>query len=292
MLSILIPIYNFDVRALARELQEQAMSLPIPAEVLCFEDGSDERWKVLNREVAGLPLVRYREFAQNQGRARIRNILAGEARGSHLLFLDCDSEIPDGAYLQRYVALLSDTCLLYGGRMYHPRPPAGPGLLLHWKYGIRREQMAASRRRAHPCHHFMTNNFLIPASIFHTIRFDERLREYGHEDTLFGMELCRRNIPIRHFDNPLIHIGLERAPVFLEKTRKAVQNLAFLHRSGAGVETRLLRFYEKLAGKGLARPAQLFLRQLRPLLLANLQSSRPCLLALDLYKLSLLLEEL
>lgn len=290
MLSILIPIYNFDVRTLARALQEQALSLPIPTEILCFDDGSDERWKAVNRELATLPAVRYQENPHNLGRSGIRNALADAARGSHLLFLDCDSEVPDGACLQRYAALLGSGQLLYGGRLYHSKPPADPSLFLHWKYGRNREQMPPHKRQAKPYHHFMTNNFVIPAAVFQAIRFDERLRQYGHEDTLFGLELRRRKVPIHHLDNPLIHIGLEPAPAFLEKTKKAVQNLAFLYRSGAGVETRLTAFYERLAEKRLAGPARQSLRLLRPLLLLNLQSAHPSLFALDLYKLGLLLE--
>ena len=291
MLSILIPIYNFDVRALVNELSRQSAGLPIPAEILCFDDGSEERWKALNREVGGLPSVRYRELPANLGRSRIRNALADAARGSHLLFLDCDSQVPDGAYLERYAGELDGRSLLYGGRAYRKAPPADPQLFLHWLYGVRREQMPPDRRRIHPYHHFMTNNFLIPASVFQAIRFDERLLQYGHEDTLFGMELRKQGVPIRHLDNPLLHIGLEPAAVFLEKTRTGVRNLAFLYRSGTGIETRLTSFCEKLERIGARRPVKTALSGLRPLLLRHLLSRRPALFVLDLYKLSLFLEE-
>ena len=138
----------------------------------------------------------------------------------------------------------------------------------------------------------MTNNFLLPASVFHSIRFDERLLQYGHEDTLFGMELRQRNIPIRHLDNPLVHIGLEPAESFLDKTRKGVCNLAFLYRSGTGIETRLTLFYEKLRRRRLIGLAKGVLMRLRPLLLDNLMSRHPNLFFLDLFKLSLFMEEL
>ncbi len=292
MLSILVPIYNFDIRTLTKNLHQQAQSLSAPCEILCFDDGSGEPWKILNREVGQLPLVDYREYAQNLGRSKIRNALADAARGSHLLFLDCDSEVPGDAFLRRYVELMDEEHLLYGGRAYHKAPPEDPGLLLHWRYGVLREQMPPARRRENPYHHFMTNNFLIPASVFQQIRFDERLLQYGHEDTLFGMQLRDRGVPILHLDNHLLHIGLEPAPVFLDKTRKGVQNLAFLYRSGTGIETRLTLFYEKLKRAGVSGPVRALLAALRPLLLRNLLSRRPQLKFLDLYKLSLLLEEL
>ena len=291
MLSILIPIYNFDVRRLVKELHDQAAALPFSAEILCFDDGSEAHWKALNREVGQLPMARYQECPQNLGRSRIRNLLADTARGSHLLFLDCDSEVTDATYLRSYAAAMDEKSLLYGGRLYRKDPPDDPRLFLHWQYGVRREQMPPAQRREHPYHHFMTNNFLLPASVFHAIRFDERLLEYGHEDTLFGMELRRRKVPIKHLDNPLAHIGLEPAEAFLDKTRKGVRNLAFLYRSGTGIETRLTLFYEKLRQNGLALPAKVALARLRPLLLRNLLSRRPSLFLFDLYKLGLFLEE-
>ena len=292
MLSILIPIYNFDVRQLVKELHAQALSLPVPAEILCFDDCSEAHWKVLNREVGQLPLAHYQECPQNLGRSRIRNLLADTARGSHLLFLDCDSQVPDNAYLHSYAEAMDEKSLLYGGRIYQEGPPDDPRLFLHWRYGIRREEMPPAHRREHPYHHFMTNNFLLPASVFHSIRFDERLLQYGHEDTLFGMELRQRNIPIRHLDNPLVHIGLEPAESFLDKTRKGVCNLAFLYRSGTGIETRLTLFYEKLRRRRLIGLAKGVLMRLRPLLLDNLMSRHPNLFFLDLFKLSLFMEEL
>ena len=79
----------------------------------------------------------------------------------------------------------------------------------HWKYGSLREQSSVEQRNLKPYHSFMTNNFLIPKSIFLAIRFEEALTQYGHEDTLFGMELQRRGVPIVHLANPLRHGGLE-----------------------------------------------------------------------------------
>lgn len=72
MLSILIPIYQFDVRPLIIDLLLQAGELDIPYELLCFDDGSSEDIRALNRELVALPGVIYREMPQNMGRSRIR----------------------------------------------------------------------------------------------------------------------------------------------------------------------------------------------------------------------------
>lgn len=292
MLSILIPVFNYDVRQLVHELRRQAGSFSAEWEILCFDDGSEQSWKAKNRQLDALPGVRYRELPENLGRSRIRNLLADEARGAYLLFLDCDSEVPDGSYLQRYAAQLHPGTLLYGGRAYQPSPPEEAALCFHWLYGSRREAQPASMREVQPYQSFMTNNFLIPRAIFQQIRFDERLLQYGHEDTLFGLELKKTGVRILHLDNPLVHAGLEPVDVFLAKTRQGIQNLAFLYRSGSEADTRLLRFYRRLrrwVGLGLLRHA---LRFCRPAMARQLHSSHPSLLLFDLYKFSLLLDEL
>jgi ribosomal protein L30/L7E len=71
----------------------------------------------------------------------------------------------------------------------------------------------------------MTNNFLISKKIFENIQFDERLVEYGHEDTLFGFELKRRNIGIIHIDNPILNGDLEKNENYIINTEKAIGNL-------------------------------------------------------------------
>jgi hypothetical protein len=138
----------------------------------------------------------------------------------------------------------------------------------------------------------MTNNFLIPKTVFQDIRFEERIRHYGHEDTLFGMELQRRGISVLHLDNPLEHIGLETAEVFLQKTVQAVQNLVWLRVQGFPVETRLLGAADVLKRYRLLSLAGFLLRMAAPIMKKNLLSARPSLRALDGYKLMVLLQEI
>ena len=292
MLSILIPVYNFDIRSLVQRLWHLGHRLSIEWEIRCYDDGSAEAWKEKNREIMGLAGVYYQELPQNLGRSRIRNLLAEEAQGDYLLFLDCDSEVPHDAFLYRYAELLRPNTLLYGGRIYQAAPPADPALYFHWLYGSKREAIPAAERRAQPYRSFMTNNFLIPTAIFLQIRFDERLLQYGHEDTLFGMQLEKKGIRIQHLDNPLIHAGLEPVGVFLSKTRQGIQNLAFLYRSGYHIDTRLLRFYKQAERLKLTAILPWVLRVFRPIISRQLFSSKPSLRLFDLYKLSLLLDEL
>lgn len=291
-LSILIPIYNYDIRALAQGLHAQGQALGLPFELLCYDDASAPEWQAVNAPLGDLPHLRYRALPSNLGRSRIRNLLAEEAQYDYLLFLDCDSALPDEHYLARYAEELSAERLLYGGRSYQPQAPSDKRLLLHWHYGRCREVQPAERRQRQPYHSFMTNNFLIPKALFQPIRFDERLLQYGHEDTLFGQALQQRGIPIRHLDNPLLHTGLETAEVFLAKSRQALANLAFLHQSGSGIDTRLLRAYTRMAAWPGSGVLFSLLQKLRPALERQLRTARPSLRLFDGYKLACLAAEM
>src|SRR5690606_40419937 len=88
MLSILIPVYNYNITSLIKTLHEQCTAAGITYEILCFDDASDKQFKVQNKAVSKLDHVTYRELPQNLGRARIRNELGRAAKYNHLLFLD------------------------------------------------------------------------------------------------------------------------------------------------------------------------------------------------------------
>ncbi len=291
MLSILIPVYNYDVRPLVADLSAQCRAAAIAFEILCFDDGSRAGFRAMNRELRTLPQVRYEEMPENLGRSGIRNRLSAAARYDYLLFMDCDSGVVRDDYIAVYRSHLRPDRLLYGGRVYRSEKPADPALLLHWRFGRAREQAPASKRQQKPHHGFMTNNFVAPRHIARAIPFDERLVQYGHEDTLFGLELQNRGIPVQHLDNPLEHLGLETADVFLEKTERAIANLQWLKRENLSIETRLLRTEGRLRKYRLGSLARTLLGALRPVILKNLRSAHPDLRCLDLYKLWLMLKE-
>jgi hypothetical protein len=288
MLSILIPIYNFDVRRLVSELNRQAALLDVPCEIRCLDDASDSFFQQKNRELGQLAHVHYEELVENIGRARIRNQLSARAQYDYLIFMDGDSAVIYPDYLQKYLALLPTQDVLCGGRVYQEKPPADPDLYFHWWYGKNREQREAAERAQHPHHGFMTNNFLIPKHQFERILFDENIRQYGHEDTLFGFQLKDKDVDIVHLDNPLEHIGLEKKEVFLRKSRQAVDNLAVLVRQYPFLETRLSRSWRK--NKILVPFIRPVLFLLRPLFLRRLSGKRPSLRFFDLLKLSYFLE--
>lgn len=298
MLSICIPVYNYQVVVLVTQLLEQAHQLEVDFEILVWEDGSSEENKQENRKLSGIDdCVQYVEWEENRGRSIIRNRLAEAARYRYLLFLDCDALVPDNQFLARYYDSMDERVgqqVVCGGRVYPPKPTE-PELQLHWLYGSIKESQDVERRSLSPNASFMTNNFLISRSIFEIISFNEELVGYGHEDTLFGWELQKRQIEIKHIDNPVIHEGLESAASFLQKTEEGIRNLYHLHQrmineTGWHKEIKLLRLFHRLKQWRIAAITFRLLTVIQPFVSRQVRSGQPSLVLFDLYKLYYLLE--
>jgi glycosyltransferase involved in cell wall biosynthesis len=286
MISFLVPVYEFDVCEFVRNLKQQADAAAVPYEILCYDDASSDAMKQVNREISDLEHVNYTELPRNYGRAAIRNLLAEKAQYEQLLFMDCDSEIPDGDFVTRYLAH-SGQHVTYGGRSYSNTPPAEADQYFRWFYGRQAEQTSAAQRRRQPYQSFMTNNFMIPRAMIESIKFDESLQGYGHEDTLFGYELKQAKIKIKHIDNPLIHIGLESSVEFLNKTDNGLENLVQIlkERSEIGKDIKLVRAYRSLRATGLVILMRVLYRMMKESIPINLASKGPRLWFFQLYKL-------
>ncbi len=291
MLSICIPIYNYDVRSLVNDLHKQAKAEALAVEILLIDDASRESFRKLNSKLKNLPDIDYIELKENIGRSRIRNVLHKRARYPWLLFLDCDSEAGDIKYLHRYIPFLKkeDHILVYGGRSYHPDPPADQ-TLLHWHFGRHREAKNARIRSKKPYQSFMSNNFLIHKAVLDKVPFNETLRGYGHEDTLLGFELQKNDIPLLHIDNPLIHDGLETAEEFLAKTDEGLKNVliinTLLNEDKDFIRSiKVLRCYVFLKKIFLRKPFAILFKPFEKPIRNNLLGRNPKLWLLDLYKL-------
>ncbi len=293
MLSVLIPVYNYDVRGLVEEIHKQATAEKIDFEVRVIDDASEQVYREVNRQLITLPSIEYSEENINLGRSKIRNKLAWTAKYSNLLYIDCDSGIVNPDYIKTYVTNIGRSPVIYGGRLYDKTEYVKKPYRLHWLYGIKREQSPANHRRVDPNRSFQTNNFLIDKGLLKSISFNEKITGYGHEDTLFGYELKKRDIAIEHIDNPVIHLGLEPSEEFLRKTREGIKNLKRIMRIN-GNEKRLVRditilaYYKRIEKFGLQRPVELFYKRYEHILRRNLLSNKPNLFVFDLYKLGYL----
>jgi glycosyltransferase involved in cell wall biosynthesis len=227
MLSILIPVYNFPCFELVRDLVAQAAAVGVPCEIICMDDASS-RYKDENRVVLDFPQVTYIELTENIGRSRIRNRLVSKAQYEMLLFLDCDSRIVQRDFIEKYVEAFRRADILAGGTLYDPCPPTDKDYLLHWTVGSRREPKPDGNQRKT----FASNNYVIRRAIIEQCPFNEKVVRYGHEDSLFQMELERLGKAICFVQNPVVHIGLETNRRFIEKTRESVVNLYNLYALG------------------------------------------------------------
>lgn len=293
MISICIPIYNYDVRQLVYTLHKQATELMISFEIVLIDDASEKSFQNKNKELSSLPNLIYKEQDQNLGRVGIRNKLAEKAKYQYLIFMDCDAKVCLNNFVKRYVEVCSPEVVCVGGNKYTNTPPDGK-YYLHWLYGSMREAIDVHTRNKNPNASFKTFNFLIDKNIFEKVRFEDKLTRYGHEDTLFGIELLKNNIKVIHIDNPLIHIGLESSPVFIEKTEESLNNLIKISSWYQDKELlinsiRLLKAKQNIAKYCLSGCFIIFHRFFRKAILRNLLGKHPKLFYFDLYKLSYLI---
>lgn len=285
LLSVLLPVYCYNVNALLRALLDQltARGDNLNWEIRIYDDGSPagKNWPLLD-DLQQQPNVVYKLLAENLGRAKIRNLLAQEAIYDNLLFLDADGDIP-ADFIATYLPWLGRAAVVCGGRCYDERA-ISPDKMLHWCYGNARESAKAKQRNQKPYEGFQTNNFLAPRAFLLRHPFEEYAQGYGHEDTLWGWQLKTLGQEIIHIDNAVVHRGLESATVFLEKQEAAVANLQRLQAIQPDLATRLSRMAARM--QRLRPVLQAVLAYLAPHFKRELCSQPPgSLYYLDLLKL-------
>ena len=218
-------------------------------DIIIIDDHSQEEFRKVNREVCKDDF--YVELEKNKGRSGIRNMFSGLSSKKYLLFIDCDSIIENPGFLKKYLAYIKQAPQVVCGGSIYTKDPPDRERMLRWKYGTSRESKPAHIRIKDPYRSFMANNFLIERDISGRIRFDERLKGYGYEDTLFGYSLRKAGIRIDHIDNPVVNGGLEKNADYLARTDEAMSNLVEMMRSGNYTDEiteyiSLLAFYKKV----------------------------------------------
>lgn len=293
MISILIPVNNYDIVALVHSMSDGIEKVPEFCEIIIGDDGSSPEYREKYEKLTG-DKVRLIVSEKNIGRAAIRNRLAAEAAGDYLLFMDADAMIPGTgeAYLKKWLPYIGKYEVICGGILYHSVPPGNPDVILRWTYGRYREQRKASERNRRPHSSFSTFNVMISKQVITKIRFNEELKQYGHEDTLLGYQLKKAGIPVYHIDNGLLHEGLEPNREFLEKTKLGIENLSLLcdkvtDKQAFAHSVKLLRTFnrlEKLRLTGVL--ARIFMRY-RERMEIKLDSAKVSLWLFSLYKISM-----
>ena len=221
MISILIPIYNFAVKELVSELSRQAQELNLDFEILCIDDNSKSKYTELNKDIKKIYGVNYKLNKKNIGRSAIRNLLTKQSKYDYLLFLDCDVKIKDN-FIRKYIKFKDKSDVIVGGVSYNDYKKIDKKKKLRWRYGRLREERKAHFRNQKPYASFSACNLFINKKVSKIISFSESLTKYGHEDTLYGAELELNKFTVIHINNPIIHLGIDEALLFLEKTELAL----------------------------------------------------------------------
>ena len=290
MLSILIPTYNYNVYSFVTELKSQADALGIAYEILVQDDASTFFLKE-NTEINLLQHCSYTVNHENLGRGNNINLLNNRAKFDYVLIMEADAFPEKKDYLQHLIASINpETQVLFGGVTY-PNEKPEKDKLLRWKYGNERESIPLSERLKNPYHFVFTWNLLLKKELLSNYHFPYNVKDYGYEDVVFIKQLKENNIPIQHIENRLVHFNTETSLTFIGKTEKAITTLnqliedkkLDLKDTKIGKAYRIIQFWQ------LDIIIRFMFKRLSKQMIANLTSSNPSLIVLDLYKLYIFL---
>ncbi|MHC0440877.1 glycosyltransferase family 2 protein [Flavobacterium sp. 3-210] len=277
MLSILIPVFNYNVLPLVNELVKQCNSCGIAFEILCQDDASNSAENIQNQKINSFQNCSFFTNETNLGRGKNINSLAQKAKYNWLLILDCDTFPKENNFIENYISAISNSYekIIFGGIIYEDKKPEKEQLL-RWIYGRERETSSV-----------LSSNLLIKKDVFLQFPFDGSITKYGYEDLLFFAVLKKNNFKVNPTKNPTFHLNLETSEVFLAKTKTALGNLVFLYNSKkiSSEESKIIKAFEVLKKVKLIRFATSIFKKNQTKIERNLVSEKPSLLLFDLYKL-------
>lgn len=232
-ISILIPTYAYAPVRLVGELIDMCMASPLceAYEICVIDDGSGDTDTIAQAEsINRLPHCRFTALPHHIGKSAVLNHAATEAKYPLLLCIDSDARMYTPQLITNYLKAAEDhpSAVICGG-IYTSPQSATPYNRLRYRYEMAAAaHNKAAMRRLHPYSRFTTFNVVLPKNILGTVSFNEVLRNYGYEDTIFGLQLQQHGIPVIHIDNPLTHTGIDNNASFLTKTETALCNLSQL----------------------------------------------------------------
>ena len=291
MISILVPVYNYDIRDLASELNNQISVLDTKIEVIFYDDFSTKKnITETNKNTANQFGFTFYTSDLNRGIAEALNYLSTLAKYDWLIYLDADVVPVNSNFIEIYIQLINDQNKAFcGGLLYQEdKPKEG---ILRWKYGQKYEVQTLEQANKNPYLNFKTCNFLIHKSVLGKNKFKSKNNLYGNIDTLFGLNLKQINIDVFFIENRVYHYGLEDSITFLNKTDLAIDSVIsmYMNKNLKIENTRLIKFYLILKKGRITNLCKLFLENLKPMMLKNLKSNNPSVNIFQLYKLYLVL---
>lgn len=285
MLSVLVPVYNFDIVTLANVLKTQCDKAGLSYEIIFWDDDSnDSEIQSKNKCVNDLEHVYYHLHTQNLGNTKVRQALAEKAQFDWLLFLDADTIPVTLHFISNYLEAInnSEAQAVCGGISYQNFCKKEE--ILRWKYGKKYE--TDNSRLAM----WKGANFLIKKELFLNFDLIEFPENYGYEDVVFGLNLEKQKVPYALVHNPVYHLGLENSERFLYKTEMAIKNAYFLWENYPEIadKIKLIQWAKQLKSSGLRPLSRWVFDVSKPLLKKQLSSPSPSLFLFQCYKLGLL----
>ncbi len=287
MLSILIPIYNYNAYPLILELHKQCLECEIEFEIVCQDDVSST-YLPENNAINTLQNCSFSINKNNLGRGRNINSIAEKAKLNWLLILDCDVFPTDKYFIKNYIEAISSNKnkIFFGGISYESRTLENQKLL-RWVYGSKRESLPVELRQKNPFSSALTSNILIEKEVLTENPFDNSIIKYGYEDLCLLSVLESKKIQILHINNSAYHLNLETSNQFLEKTKTSLENLNFIIDANIlnPKDLKIIKIYNFVKKNGLKKFVVFIFNKFEGRIIWNLLSEKPSLLLFDLYKL-------
>ncbi|MEO7977146.1 glycosyltransferase [Flavobacterium sp.] len=285
MLSILIPVYNYNIFQLVVELHKQCMACEIEFEIVCLDDASTH-YSTENQKINSFSNCQYLINTKNLGRTSTRNKLTNNATYDWLLFLDADVIPVSSNFIKNYITHInSKPKVIIGGYCYQNTLPEFEQNF-RYKYGKNREEKSALERNSNPYKYIFSGNLLILKKKFIETSFTEEAKYYGM-DIYFSYQLYIKKIEVLHIENPIYHLGLETNQIFFEKSLKAVESRKQFLINCPEIKkiSPLIKKYKTIKQYHLLPTAILFFKIFEPYLKRRILSKKPNLFCFDIYRL-------
>lgn len=289
MLSILIPVYNYNVYPLVSELHKQCLECEIDFEILCQDDFSNF-YLIENQKINNLSKCHFFISDKNSGRTSTRNKLANKADFKWLLFLDADVIPVNSDFISTYLSLIDEQYqVVFGGYYYDKDTKPKPECRFRYKYGKEREEKTASERNLEPYKYIFSGNLLILKETFLAANYPHKDAHYGM-DIYFSYQLFLNKTKILHIENPIYHLGLETNEIFFKKSILAVESRKKFLIDCEQIEkiSPLIKHYKTIKKYGLLPTAILFFKITEPILKKRIFNKNPSLFCFDIYRLGYL----
>lgn len=231
MLSVLIPVYNYNITQLVNELHEQLVASNIDFEIICLDDKSNQDIIDSNLSIGELSNTTYKLSDKNNGIAVTRQILVDAAIYGWIILIDADMELIDDNYILNYLQAINNGYeVIFGGVSYKDIQPNSDNIL-RWKYGKQCEELNAKKRNKRPYKVTSAANLCIKKDVYKQFGLGDVGNSYGM-DIFLGPQLKLHKVSVIHINNSVYHLGLESSSKYLSKVEFAISTLLNLYYEG------------------------------------------------------------